>query len=249
MDLHLSHTSSSRAPIAHSGQPSLDETNTFFDFEAWDGSEHDHNPFSLLAPNTNTGHNANSFSILDNTETLDVPSTDNQGWASLSGDAYGLDSFMQGHDPNLFPADITCLELGPAQNWSYPATLSNSIEPDSLHEQSEVGLKNYTQDQAPELQELRYRTLIPPDANTVPPLDDAIHEAERQHKKVLHKPKRTRISEAAKTTLAEYFRINPYPDKTETSCLKKATQLTDRTIKTWFANTRSRAKTTVGKSS
>lgn len=56
------------------------------------------------------------------------------------------------------------------------------------------------------------------------------------------KKKRARISDAAKKILNEHFGINPYPSEMETSALETTTQLTGRTIKTWFSNNRSRKK-------
>jgi hypothetical protein len=56
------------------------------------------------------------------------------------------------------------------------------------------------------------------------------------------KSKRTRISKAARKILDDFFESNPYPGEAQTSSLMGKTQLTGRTIATWFSNTRARKK-------
>jgi hypothetical protein len=56
------------------------------------------------------------------------------------------------------------------------------------------------------------------------------------------KSRRTRIGTSAKELLRDSFKSNPYPNDDDTSFLARATQLTRRTVKTWFSNARARKR-------
>jgi hypothetical protein len=245
-------------------QPGIGEMYRFFDLHAWDPLSID---TSLsLAPHQitfgvdehmsqphGTVHDARdlrSNSVFENDNLAS-----NQGLGSLSVDAANSDLVLgqPWQSPAMFDASITLDDLNAldrtAPNHSIAAddnstsedivAFDDYITPRVLTATNHIDFAMHE----PVSSEASRAEAFPICARNPPP-PGAIVSNYSEHclspRSVAPKLKRTRISKAAKKILDEHFRSNPYPREAETSTLMRATQLTSRTIKDWFTNTRSR---------
>jgi hypothetical protein len=160
------------------------------------------------------------------------------------------------HDSKFPPGNISYLQepdliasslSGPAftQHWTHPITSDSAVELGSATNGSgrQIGGYVFLADDA----EGGITTSLDTPFGLMEALEPLLSEKPEPQlalPTLAAKSRRTRISKAAKKVLEEHFGSNPYPNEHETSSLIRATQLTGRTIKDWFSNTRSRKKTT-----
>jgi hypothetical protein len=246
------------------GQPGIGESYQFFDFDAWDPSSID-TSFSTAPHQTTSGvdeHVLQPHGTVHDTRELRSNSvvkngnfTCNQDLKFLSVDAANSDLILGQcwQSPAMFDASITLEDLnaldGTAPNRSTVAYDSSTLEAtvtldDYMGPNVFTAMKNIdfamrepVFSEAPHAEAFSICTEHPPPSRAI-----VSNHSEQclSPQSVAPKLNRTRISKAAKKILDEHFRSNPYPGEPETSTLMRATQLTSRTIRDWFTNTRSR---------
>jgi hypothetical protein len=229
--------------VGQSDQLDVDEAYNFFDFEAWNGEPCD------------TTRSAVDLRIIPDfsnyaTQTLEAQSaighaTQEQclGWSPWSGPELSHHTDEQFSDAVQFKDSSYHPDL--MQEWSHNMTLDSLADLEKNVDEHGCEAEQYqSKTQLGDGCDLVTARLHFNDDNMQPSNDITTLEQSlgppTPH--LVSKSKRTRITKAAKKILNDHFLINPYPNDAETSTLSRTTQLTGRTIKTWFSNSRSRKK-------
>lgn len=227
--------------VGQSDQLDVDEVYTFFDFEAWDGVYCD-TYRSAVDPRI-----VSDFSNYA-TQTLEAQSaighaTQEQclGWSPWSGPELSHHTDEQFSDAVQFKDSSYHPDL--MQEWSHNMTLDSLADLEMNVDEHGCEAEQYqSKTQLGDGCNLVTARLHFNDDNLQPSNDITTLEqsSDPPTPHLVSKSKRTRITKAAKKILNDHFLINPYPNDAETSSLSRTTQLTGRTIKTWFSNSRSR---------
>jgi hypothetical protein len=263
-NFHPPDTATSPTPASYldiSGQPDVDESNRFFDFDAWGVSTID-SKLSFAPCDTTFDFERH---VLPSHELQIAPVHD----ARVPGLEFGskIHHFLDSQRFDFLSADIAFSDLGLGQDWQCPTAFEASITLDDLNtfDKAMMTYHALAVDNIDVLgNSITYGNRMGSnDSTAAVEVNFAEHKpvaSEHSHAGALQtcqrdprppiapKSKRARISKTARKVLDDFFRSNPYPGEVETSSLVKSTQLTGRTIKTWFSNTRARKKINKGKS-
>lgn len=216
-------------------QPALNQKNHFFD-EIWHRPAG--NDADLLAnyPLNTAGNGEHQF---DFPNAFEPPVSIDHNPAFLPGNTSNL------QDPDLIASYLCGSDF--VQHWPHPITSDFTVELGGAATGSGYQIGGYeilsAVNNAKEGIATSLETTFDLTEELKPLLSERL-ESQLALPLLAPKSKRTRISKAAKKVLEEHFGSNPYPDEHQTSSLVRATQLTGRTIRDWFSNTRFRKKTT-----
>jgi hypothetical protein len=258
--------------VGFSDQPGVDETNHFFDFDSWDSSSINKS-FSIAPCDTNLdidGHVSQPYG--HPTAPVHSAREPGHGFESEHGNLLycqepnllsvdtsfsDLGLGQDGQLPATFDASFTLEGLNTLDKTMVPnhfiAVDGEDLMEDIVASDNCNGLNYMTATDYINFAENEPMAFGPSHTEasstysrvSQQPIDIASHETEQRRPlpSVARKSKRTHIGTVARKVLDEHFRYNPYPGEEETSSLVRATQLTRRTISTWFSNTRARKKT------
>ncbi|KAF2027632.1 hypothetical protein EK21DRAFT_91290 [Setomelanomma holmii] len=221
-------------------QLKLDHTGDFFDFEAFNSLDHDVPPSPTPQLMDCSDHDATCPLLnqpCDHNFTASTMTWTDPGAIECS-DALRLDGVS-------FSSYVSHMDM--AEDWlastsldpAFGTILSTAIERSLTEDENNNGLSN---------QPFHDNANATPTQGLIAPLPTShastLLDASAKPTESSQRPrsKRAKINEWAKDIMSKQFRVNPYPDDEETSLLSKVTNLTKRTIRTWFTNTRSRIK-------